>query len=291
MHHKTIALSLAALLLVGAATFWYLSRPAISPHPPSRPPVSRNLRYGFEVKNTTNRAIKEVEIHVFAPLQETPFQEVIETTSDVPFEVHTGSGVFTLSLPPFGTALLNVNSQVRLSSNPKDSGSESQSVSAFLEKEEYEVPALQELAERLRRETPPETARAIFDWVSTNMRPSNYEQEAKGALTALEKRSGDCTEYAALMIALARLNEIPARGVSGFYLERAQMVRPIDYHTWVELFIDDRWELYDPHKGNAQSFSERYVAFGNALPNGEQYGVSMYRFFTDHSEISIKMRS
>lgn len=56
-----------------------------------------------------------------------------------------------------------------------------------------------------------ETARAIYDWVRANVRYK--EGPIKGAAAALADGEGDCEELTSLVIALCRVNRIPARTV------------------------------------------------------------------------------
>lgn len=69
--------------------------------------------------------------------------------------------------------------------------------------------------------------RAIYDWVRANVRYA-FDEELKGALTALRAGHGDCEELTSLFIALCRANGIPARSVwipghcyPEFYLQSA----------------------------------------------------------------------
>ena len=65
----------------------------------------------------------------------------------------------------------------------------------------------------------------IFDWVRDHVK-YQFDEELKGALTALESGQGDCEELTSLFIAICRNNGIPARSVwipghcyPEFYLE------------------------------------------------------------------------
>lgn len=67
------------------------------------------------------------------------------------------------------------------------------------------------------------------------------------AATALEKRSGDCTEFAVLLAAAARARGIPTRIVhgiaySGRFAGRAHVFSP---HAWVQAWDGRRWTSYD----------------------------------------------
>lgn len=55
----------------------------------------------------------------------------------------------------------------------------------------------------------------------------------------LEKKMGICQDLSALMVAILRLLGIPARMVIGY-------INSNNYHAWVEYYINDKWEMYDP---------------------------------------------
>ena len=68
------------------------------------------------------------------------------------------------------------------------------------------------------------------------------------ALEAFQSRSGDCTEYALLLAALARAENIPTRVVFGIsysnkrFHGKAHVFIP---HAWTQAWIDDRWQSFD----------------------------------------------
>ncbi len=67
------------------------------------------------------------------------------------------------------------------------------------------------------------------------------------AATALQNRSGDCTEFAVLLAAVARARGIPTRIVhgiaySGRFAGRAHVFSP---HAWVQAWDGTRWTSYD----------------------------------------------
>ena len=71
------------------------------------------------------------------------------------------------------------------------------------------------------------------------------------ALTALETRGGDCTEYAVLLAASARALGIPARVVYGVayssrFTGQAHVFSP---HVWVQAWDGKRWTSYDAGLG------------------------------------------
>ncbi|HET6632681.1 MAG TPA: transglutaminase-like domain-containing protein [Rhodanobacteraceae bacterium] len=87
------------------------------------------------------------------------------------------------------------------------------------------------------------------------------------ALETLQTRSGDCTEHAVLLAALARSLAIPARVVTGLvytprYAGRENVLVP---HAWVQAWVDGHWRSYDAALGGFDS-GHLALAVGNGDP-------------------------
>lgn len=126
---------------------------------------------------------------------------------------------------------------------------------------ESDAPAIRALAATLERPDAVDGARAIYDWVKDNLAYAGYLAQDFGALHALQARRGDCTEYADLVVALARANGIPARMVGGYVTDRDSTPRPQDYHNWAELYVHGAWRLADAQKQNWLTPHDQYIAF------------------------------
>ena len=59
------------------------------------------------------------------------------------------------------------------------------------------------------------------------------------------RRTGDCTEHAVLLAALARSQHLPARVAVGTVLARAGDELGAFGHAWTEIYRDGRWDLVD----------------------------------------------
>jgi hypothetical protein len=77
-------------------------------------------------------------------------------------------------------------------------------------------------------------------------------------------KSGSPLARARAMVAMCRAIRIPARLVSGFEIKQQSNMRP---RVWVEVFLSQRWEPYDPENGYAQSLPMNYVP---ARRNGDR---------------------
>lgn len=88
---------------------------------------------------------------------------------------------------------------------------------------------------------------AIQHWVQKQVRfVSNSSDSTTSAVDTLIERVGVCRDYAHLMIALCRALNIPARIVSGTDYGAAPALGPPDFHAYAEVYLGDRWYLFDP---------------------------------------------
>jgi transglutaminase-like putative cysteine protease len=91
-------------------------------------------------------------------------------------------------------------------------------------------------------------AKALYDHVISRMR---YDKSGTGwgrgdALYACDARTGNCTDFHAYFIALARSIDIPARFAIGATIPADKNEGTIDgYHCWAEVLADGRWVPVD----------------------------------------------
>ena len=76
--------------------------------------------------------------------------------------------------------------------------------------------------------------------------PVNYLGMGSASV-ALRTRSGDCTEFAVLLAALARAKGIPTRVAYGLvYADRFSGKKDVfSPHAWVQVWTGTRWQSYD----------------------------------------------
>ncbi|RKU20334.1 hypothetical protein C6503_05955 [Candidatus Poribacteria bacterium] len=87
-------------------------------------------------------------------------------------------------------------------------------------------------------------AEKLCEWVHTAITEKKMSGGFGSSLTALETRSGDCTEHTVLFIALARAAGIPARICSGITFAKDGFY----YHFWPEVYVG-KWVQMDPTLG------------------------------------------
>jgi transglutaminase-like putative cysteine protease len=111
-------------------------------------------------------------------------------------------------------------------------------------------------------------ARAIYDKVTSMMR---YDKSGTGwgrgdALFACNAKRGNCTDFHALIIGMARSSGIPARFAIGVPLPEVHNSGETDvpsYHCWAELYIDGRgWVPVDASEA-VKNLTRREYYFGH----------------------------
>lgn len=110
------------------------------------------------------------------------------------------------------------------------------------------------------------TARAIYDWLVDNV---EYKKVGTGwgngdTFWACNERYGNCTDFHALFISLARTEGIPARFEIGFPVPLDRTQGDIGgYHCWVQFFLPDQgWVPIDASEA-AKHPQMRELLFGS----------------------------
>jgi transglutaminase-like putative cysteine protease len=88
---------------------------------------------------------------------------------------------------------------------------------------------------------------AIRNWVLSHTTfSSNTSDSNTSAIDTLLETVGVCRDFAHLMIALCRAVNIPARFTTGIDYGADPALGPTDFHAYVEVYLGDRWYLFDP---------------------------------------------
>lgn len=88
---------------------------------------------------------------------------------------------------------------------------------------------------------------AIQDWVQRNVKfTSNTSNANTSAVDTIEQGTGVCRDFAHVMIALCRALNIPARFTTGTDYGADPVLGPPDFHAYVEVYLGDRWYVFDP---------------------------------------------
>lgn len=112
-------------------------------------------------------------------------------------------------------------------------------------------------------------ARALYDHVIEKVRYARYGSGwgVGDAVYACNAHSGNCSDFHAYFIALARSIGIPARFAIGAAIPFERNDGGIDgYHCWAEFFADGKWEPVDISEANKNSSLANYY-FGHHPAN------------------------
>ena len=118
------------------------------------------------------------------------------------------------------------------------------------------------------KKTSCEQVRAFYDYAGDEL-IYTYNRKAWGAQATFGLMGADCTEYASLVIALSRAENIPARYYEGLlYLkdseEEAQIAQT--EHAWLDVYLPGNgWVAMDPTLGRSESHRDTH--FAHYTPN------------------------
>ncbi len=231
-------------------------------------PLLRRLRFNLAATNPTGAALIDQRAWLYLPMARATFQRLLGLRVSMPWQRvddELGHCIVHLHfdrIAPFDTRLVSLTADLEI--RPEPMFERLADPAAWLGAErhiETDDADIRALAAELRRATPSATGRAIFEWVRDNLAYAGYLPGELGARETLRRRRGDCTEYAALAVALARANGIPARLVGGHVCDRDMAPRAEDYHDWAELHIAGKWRLLDAQRGCWLEPADQYVAF------------------------------
>lgn len=232
------------------------------------PGDSISLHYSLLVQNTTNQPVKNARLSVAVPIERTAFQQCTGLEASHPFSLEQGeAGNQSLQfkwemIPPLSTKIIKI--ETGLDVWRKHRPVEGLDPGSYLNAEPYiesDNRLIKNLAHKLKGPTAMATADNIHRWVAENIEYPGYIQKTRGALYAARHKKGDCTEFAALFVALCRASGIPSRFMGGFICPRSMVLDMGAYHNWAEFHVDGRWHLADPQRNNFMRDEWSYIAF------------------------------
>lgn len=90
---------------------------------------------------------------------------------------------------------------------------------------------------------------AVSAWTHSHLTYTSGSTTAVNtAVDSYVSTRGVCRDYAHLMISLCRGLNVPARYAAGYLpeLDTPPNPAPMDFHAWVEVWLGDRWWVFDP---------------------------------------------
>ena len=144
------------------------------------------------------------------------------------------------------------------------------------------------LAKSLSDTRPEASTRKTYDWVAENLFTEAYVAEDRGALYALQHKTGDCTEFSYLLTALYRAQQIPARPIGGYVFSGNGIVKAVDYHNWTEFYTGGAWQIADAQKRAFREKQADYVAM-RLIASDMQDQFSAQRFSYAGAGLAVAM--
>ncbi len=231
--------------------------------------INRAVIFSYLISNPSPKPIKNAYFYTYVPVEETSWQKVVQlehTCENGTFLRDVlGNTVLECPLPtmaPFSNVQVDVRAwlvlkdkpegKVRLKNKERFLGPQK-----YIESNDHEIKML---ASRLSAVSTYSTSRRIFNWVKNNIHYKDYISRPLGALNALGKKTGDCTEGMTVFVALERANNIPSAGVSGYLMDRNGKVVPSSYHNWALFYANSNFRIADPKEATFDEKYGRYVA-------------------------------
>ncbi len=222
-------------------------------------PAARVIEFSYELLAADFPTTEAVDIYLPLP-SEHGGQQVLSSSlrSSLPGEVGVeakyGNGYYRIHRPPNVNAPIDaklrwtVRREVVMSGG--DGGLAAAQRQLFLSpnalvpvSHDILQPILADIHALRENDSPEATARAIYDWVVDNV---EYKKVGTGwgngdTFWACSERYGNCTDFHALYISLARSEGIPARFEIGFPVSQERPAGEIGgYHCWVQLYLPGR---------------------------------------------------
>ena len=299
---RTILIVVACCVFVAIVFTLSRQRPVEEEHALAPQPavpiqtIERKVYYGFTLTNRTNRLLKKAELWCYGPARHTSTQRCVDLDASHPYRLITdvpGNQVLHFELEdlaPFGATIVRIEARLEMTDALKSV--HEHDLATYLDAERFiesDDPAITGLVKRFGVMEPGPAAKGIYRWITTNIHPSSYEREDRGALDALTNRKGDCTEQAYLFAALARAQGIPARVVGGYRCDRDCILTPSEYHNWAEFHGGGAWHLADPQGRVFGENPSRYIAMEILGPSADNPMGLSHRFRYQGEGLEVRM--
>ncbi len=124
---------------------------------------------------------------------------------------------------------------------------------------------------------------AIRDWVLNRVTfQSNTSTGNTTAVDTLVEEVGVCRDFAHLMIALCRAVNIPARFATGIDYGADPALGPSDFHAYVEVYLGERWYIFDP---SGTAIPMGFVRFGTGRDAADSAFATMFGGVRGHAPV------
>lgn len=260
----------------------------------------KHISYSFTISNTTNTAIKDINFYTWAPVAKNSSQQSKSLKSSHIYELindQSGNKCLKFSLkniPPLGDEIITIDAALLVSTRDIESVSEKTILSPeslkASDKDFEKKDFIASISKKLADPSPKITADNICRWLNTNISQIEYTPRERDIKTILMTKSGDCTEMMNLFIEIARASGLKIRGVAGYRCPRDMVIRPYEFHNWVEIYTGFRWVPVDPSQPDSFWKTKNHIAFKIIEKDkSRSIPVDFNRFYIEGDGISACM--
>lgn len=150
------------------------------------------------------------------------------------------------------TLYYNLTSYLRF----KDTAIDKETLALALDFNATHYPRLAKISQQLQAQTADDSFINLVQFFKkSHLGYTLHPQLSKHGIEAnflLESKEGYCVHFASAFTLLARALHIPTRVVTGFKGSKSSgyknylIVRELDAHAWVEVYLNHRWQRFDP---------------------------------------------
>lgn len=246
--------------------------------------IPKQIRYSFTLSNATGQLLEKAKFWTYLPVPQTSHQLVKKIVANYPYqeerdELGNSSIHFEFrDIPPYGSKVVSITVDMLMSERPVSMSAGDRA--RFLTQEpniQSDDARIVALATELHDTSAYVTAQKDYEWVAQNINSEGYVADDRSAVYAIESRKGDCTEFAYLLTALYRAQQIPARAMGGYVFGGNGIMKAMDYHNWTEFYLDGAWQIADAQKAAFADKQTDYVAM-RVIATGGPAAVSSQRF-------------
>jgi|GEM_PF-2675069 len=220
------------------------------------------LRFRVEVRNPSTSPVTDATVDVAVPIAAAG-QRLARLSGSLPVERVAGDGGQVLArvtlptVPPGGRVPLTVDAWLA-AGDAAVAGVGLLTPTAGVPSDAPEILAVVPIA--ARGDDDLSRVRGVYRFVRQRVSDDGYHARDRGALFALERGTGDCTEMAQLTVALARAAGIPARLAHGYRVDGASLIDPEGYHAFALVDVEGTPRIVDPQAGIGPDAAARDVA-------------------------------
>lgn len=269
-----LAITIVPVLLAGCASLTDASRDGRVVERDGPYHIPKQIRYSYTLRNTTGQLLEKAQFWTYAPVPQTSHQKVRKIKTNLPYvsaRDDLGNEMLHFEIanvPPYGATIVSITVDLLVSELPV--GTSAGRPDRFTRPEphiESDDTRIISLARLLSDPRTDSSTRKVYDWVAEHLFTEAYVAEDRGALYALQNKTGDCTEFSYLLTALYRAQQIPARPIGGYVFSGNGIVKAVDYHNWAEFYVDGAWQIADAQKRAFREKQTDYVAMRRIAAN------------------------